>query len=148
MFSWIIQAMYGTFKTGFSRQPEMIALHLGHFSKAMMRERVTQSAFLVAYPRQSRIEIVAAVEINRAGLNVRGKLQRGILVARPYTGRKAKPAVVHQTDSFFISRNRHDANDWSETLLLHHFHIICQLQETGRFKVVAAVVDLGGLSSE
>jgi len=80
------------------------ALAAGQLLVAEPRQRAAAARVLDADPRQARVEIVAAVLEEGAGLDPVADRQRRRVVARPHRRRQAVGAVVHQRDGFLRER--------------------------------------------
>src|ERR1700712_1181504 len=81
---------------GPSNFPQMIALRLRQILVADFAERTTLAGLLDPGPHQSRIEIVAAVGIDRAGFDTGAEPCGRVEILGPQRGREPVGAVVHQ----------------------------------------------------
>ena len=113
----------------------MVALGSGQRAVTQRRQRRAVAGLLDAGPRQTGIEIVAAVHIDRAGLDCLADALGGIDVLGPDGRREAIAAVVHQSDRLFLVADLGDADDGAETLFAHHRHGVIDVGENLRREV-------------
>src|ERR1041385_7810506 len=87
---------------------EVKALRLGQRVEAVFRQRRAAAGVLDTSPHEIRVEIVAAVHVDRASLDARAELGSMIRVARPDRGGETVGAVIHERHSLVIIANFHD----------------------------------------
>ena len=88
----------------------------GQRAVTQRRQGRAVAGLLDAGPRQTGIEIVTTVHIDRAGLDHLADALGGIDVFGPDGRGKAITAVVHQRDRLFFVADLGDADDGAETL--------------------------------
>ena len=113
----------------------MVALRAGQRAVTQRRQRRAVAGFLDAGPRQTGIEIVAAVHIDRAGLDRLADALGGMDVLGPDGRSEAIGAVVHQSDRLFRVADFDDADDGAETLFAHNRHRMIDIGENLRREV-------------
>src|ERR1700691_5332689 len=94
---------------------------------------------LVATKRQRRIEDVVAVDPHGSSLQLRRKRMRLLDVTRPHARGKAVYTVVSSWHDFSQIAERDRRYNWSEDLLLPHFHFCASVDQDGRLDEVAFV---------
>src|SRR4051812_22853004 len=100
-------------------RPQVERLPPGQRQEAVLRERHSLTGVLHARPGEQRIEVVAAVHEERAGLDLRADAEGPLLVAGPDSRGQAVGAVVHQPDGLVVVGHLLDADDRAEALLHH-----------------------------
>src|SRR6266850_5520393 len=91
----------------------------GEREERVLRERHALAGVLHPGPGQQRIEVVAPVHEEGAGLDLRPDAEGAVLVARPDRRGEAVGAVVHQPDRLVVVRDPLHADDGPEALLHH-----------------------------
>src|SRR5712671_2671739 len=82
--------------------PQVITLRPRQRLVADLAERRAAAGVLDPGPREARIEIVAAVHVNRAGLDLSPDALCGVHVPGPDRGGQPVGGVVHQADGLGI----------------------------------------------
>src|ERR1700737_884314 len=84
------------------RDPEVIGLRPGQLLKSDARQGAAAPRIFDSGPGERRIEVVAAIQENRARLQRVTELFGARRVRRENRGREAKLAVVHQPQRFLV----------------------------------------------
>src|SRR5450631_3543406 len=114
---------------------EVVGLRPRQLLESDARQGAAAPGILDAGPGECGIEIVAAVEENRAGLERVAERFGARGVCRENRGREAEFAVVNQPQRFSVRRNLHDANRGPERLFAHDRHRMVDIDQYLRREV-------------
>ncbi len=101
---------------------------LGERFVAELGQGHAAARLLDARPRERRVEVVASIHEKRARAHLPADTQCGRFVLREDGSRQSVRTVVHQRDGLFVTVDRHDAADRTETLLAHDAHAVVDLR--------------------
>ena len=120
----------------------MIGLGPRHAHIAERGKRCAAAGLFASCPAKSRVEIIAAVHEDGAGIDLAADPCRRLWVARPQGNGQAEIGIVHQLDRLGVGRYFHDADDGAETFIAHHPHGVIHVDEDLRCQI-GAVAGIG-----
>src|SRR5438874_2651885 len=103
---------------------EMEGFRAAEGFQAQPRQRAAPPGVFHPGPGKRGIEVVAAVHVQRAGLDLLPQRDRRIRVLRPHRCGKPVAAVVHEADCFLVAIDPHDAYRRTESLSGHDAHAV------------------------
>src|SRR6266851_8898805 len=121
---------------------KLLQLHPNRFDLSVKIDRVpaelaAEAGLLVAAERRDRIELVEAVDPDRAGLERAGHLMGAAQVARPDRGGKPVVRVVALKNRAVLIRERDRCADRTENLFARDPHLIVDAGEQRRVDEIA-----------
>src|SRR5438132_3434368 len=98
--------------------------------------RAAKSALLDATPGRlrDRMRVKNVVDYDCAGVDLLSEALAANYIAGPDTGRQTIDAVDGQSHGVVISFESHDGQHRSESFFAHHFHVLIDVRQNGRWK--------------
>src|SRR5579863_6483588 len=97
--------------------------------KPEVRKRAAVSAVLDPDPGKLGVQIVAAVDVDRARSRPVREHLAALDILGPNRSSEAVRAVVHQPDSLVFAIDRHDPNDRPKAFFLHYAHAVIDVHQ-------------------